>query len=65
MTTLAIRCDTTSSYGTGGIYSDFPNGAPVVTVSAAVTYSTFFGSMGLGATTLTLHAQSEAAVIGA
>ena len=65
MTTVTIACDDTSSYGTAGLYTDFPNGAPVVTVSASVPYKTFFGVLGLGAATLNLNAQSQAAVIGA
>ena len=65
MTTVTIACDTTSSYGTGGIYSDFPNGAPVVTVTAQVPYNTFFGLLSLGTATLTLNSNSQAAVIGA
>lgn len=65
MTTVSVACDNTSSYGTGGIYTDFPNGAPVVTVSATVPYTTLFGSIGLGSATLNLNAQSQAAVIGA
>jgi Flp pilus assembly protein TadG len=65
MTTVTIACDNSSSYGTGGIYTDFPNGAPVVTVSAAVPYNMFFGVIGLGAATLSLNSESEAAVIGA
>jgi Flp pilus assembly protein TadG len=65
MTTVTISCDTTSSYGTGGIYADFPDGAPVVTVSTTVPYNTLFGMLGLGAVTLDLNARSQAAVIGA
>jgi len=64
-TTVTISCDNSSSYGTGGIYSDFPNGAPVITVSATVPYNTMFGRMGLGPATLNLNARSQAAVIGA
>jgi len=65
MTTVTIACDNTSSYGTGGIYGDFPNGAPVVTVTAQVPYNTFFGVLSLGTGTLTLNSNSQAAVIGA
>jgi TadE-like protein len=65
MTTVAIVCDNSSSYGTGGIYEDFPNGAPVVTVSAIVPYNTFFGMLSLGPGTLNLNSHSQAAVIGA
>ena len=65
MTTVTIACDNTSSYGTGGIYGDFPNGAPVVTVTAQVPYNPFFGVLSLGPGTLTLNSHSQAAVIGA
>jgi hypothetical protein len=65
MTTVTIACDNSSSYGTGGIYEDFPNGAPVVTVSATVPYSIFFGVLSLGPGTLNLNSRSQAAVIGA
>ena len=65
MTTVTIACDNSSSYGTGGIYTDFPSGAPVVTVSATVPYNLFFGVVGLGAVTMSLNSKSDAAVIGA
>jgi Flp pilus assembly protein TadG len=65
MTTVTIACDNSSSYGTGGIYSDFPDGAPVVTVSATVPYNVFFGALTLGTGTINLNSHSEAAVIGA
>lgn len=63
MTTVTLACDTSGTYA--GIYSDFPTGVPVITVSAAVPYPTLFGSIGLGSATLTLNAQSQAAVAGA
>jgi len=65
MTTVTIVCDNTSTYGTGGIYEDFPDGAPVVTVKATVPYNTFFGVLSLGTGTLNLNSESQAAVIGA
>ena len=68
MTTVTIACDDGSSgdsWATKGIYTDFPTGAPVVTVSATVPYNSFFGALGLGKLTANLTAQSEAAVIGA
>ena len=65
MTTVTIACDNSSSYGTGGIYADFPNGAPVITVTAIVPYPTFFGVLGLGSASLNLNSNSQAAVIGA
>lgn len=65
MTTVTIACDNSSTYGTGGIYEEFPNGAPVVTVTAVVPYNVFFGSLSLGTATLNLNSNSQAAVIGA
>lgn len=65
MTTVTISCPGTGTYANGGIYTDFPNGAPVVTVSAAVPYTTLFGLLGIGAATLTLNASQQAAVVGA
>lgn len=60
--TVSARCDTSGNYT--GIYADIAMGAPVVTVSATVTYKTLFGTLGLGGGTLTLTAQSQAAVMG-
>jgi hypothetical protein len=65
MTVLRISCDTTDTWAAGGIYADFPDGAPVVTVQAIVPYNSLFGVIGLGKATLNLNAQSQAAVIGA
>ncbi len=56
-------CNITNTYS--GVFADFPDGVPVVTVSAAVPYQPFFGGFGLGPGTLTLHASSQAAVFGA
>lgn len=65
MTTVTISCPGTGTYANAGIYTDFPNGAPVVTVTAAVPYNMLFGALGLGASTLMLNASQQAAVIGA
>lgn len=69
MTVVAIACDdgvsSGNAYATGGIYTDFPNGAPVVTVTATVPYHALFGMIGFGSMSFTLYAQSQAAVIGA
>ncbi len=60
--TVTAACDTSGAYT--GIYTDVAIGAPIVTVSATVTYDTLFGILGLGSGTLTLRAQSQAAVMG-
>lgn len=67
MTTVTLTCDTNAShvYVNKGLYADFPDGVPIVTVSATVPHPTFFGALGLGAGTFNLNAQSEAAVFGA
>jgi Flp pilus assembly pilin Flp len=68
MTTLTIICDDGTSgnaYATGGIYTDFPDGAPVVRVTATVPYHALFGMIGFGSMSFNLNARSEAAVIGA
>lgn len=61
--TIELSCDDTGTYS--GVFSDFPDGAPVVTVSARVDYKPFFGAFSLGSNTLTLNASSQAAVFGA
>jgi Flp pilus assembly protein TadG len=63
MTTVTVACDTSGTYT--GIYTDFPMGVPVVTVSATVPYTTLFGVLGLGAGTIDLNASQQAAVTGA
>ena len=63
MTTVSVVCDTTGTYT--GIYTDFPNGVPIVTVDAAVPYPSLFGTLGLGSPSLTLNARSQSAVFGA
>ena len=68
MTILEIACDdgtSGNSWATGGIYTDFPDGAPVVTVMSTVPYHSLFTIMGFGDMTFNLHAESQAAVIGA
>jgi Flp pilus assembly pilin Flp len=68
MTSVTIACDDGTSgnnWATSGIYTDFPDGAPVVTVKAVVPYKSLFGTIGLGSTTLNLNAESQAAVTGA
>jgi hypothetical protein len=62
MTTIALTCDTSGTYT--GIYTDFPGGVPVVTVSASVPYLSLFGRMGLPAPSLQLNARSQSAVFG-
>ena len=66
MTSVSVACDTDTSqpYVDNGIYADFPDGVPIVTVSALVPYNTVLGVIGLGTSTLTLHSTQQAAVMG-
>jgi hypothetical protein len=63
---ISISCNTAGVGGVPykGIYTGMATGAPVVTVSAAVPYQTLFGEVGFSSTTLTLRAESQAAVAG-
>ena len=58
------ECAGTGSYVDAGIYATSPVGTPVITVAATVPYTTVLGQLGLSSTTLTLNAQSQAAVTG-
>lgn len=59
--TVNVAC---SAATTGGIYKDKTGGAPVVTVTAAVPYSSLFGIVGLADPDLTLNAEAQATVNG-
>jgi Flp pilus assembly protein TadG len=59
--TVAVACDTASSYSNSGIYATVGTGARRVTVTASVPYSSLVG-FGLGAINVT--SQSQAAVMG-
>ena len=59
--TLSITCNAGT---TTGIYQSLAAGAPVVTVSGAVTYPTLFGPIVPGLQSVTLRAKSQAAVMG-
>jgi Flp pilus assembly protein TadG len=63
---VTATCVAAGTYN--GIYVDPATGAPVatpvVTVRATVPYTLLMGRLGLGDVTLSLHAQSEAAVTG-
>ena len=59
---VTIRCVSEDDYD--GIYQSLEGDIPVVTVSAAVSYRSVLGSLGLPTADLCLRAESEAAVIG-
>ena len=63
MTTVTMTCDTSGTYT--GIYTDFPQGVPVITVTAQVPYNSLFGTLGIGDPSLMLNARSQSAVFGA
>jgi hypothetical protein len=58
---VEASCDTSGDYS--GVFNT-GIGAPVVTVRAAVPYVPLFNRIGLSSATLTLHAESQAAVTG-
>lgn len=63
MTDVIVECLAIDA-DRGGIYSvyPFPDGVPIVTVSATVPYESVFGAIGLGDLSLELNADSQAAV---
>ena len=63
MTTVTVTCDTSGTYT--GLFVGYPDGVPVVTVSATVPYPGLFGALGLSSSTLNLNAESQSPVFGA
>lgn len=61
---VSATCDDTWSGADKGIYVTSPDGTPVVTVSATVPYTPLFDRLGFANVTLSLNAQSQAAVTG-
>jgi len=63
---ITVSCNTTGNGGAAftGIYTGVAAGAPVVTVTAAVPYTSLFGALGFNASSLTLNARSQASVMG-
>lgn len=60
--TVSVACDTSGTYK--GVYEGLALGAPVVTVSASVPYTSLFGLLGYNTSGLALNAKSESAVMG-
>lgn len=60
--TVSVTCDTSGTYT--GIYTGLSGGVRIVTVSASVPYTSILGRLGINNTSLTLNAQSQAAVMG-
>jgi Flp pilus assembly protein TadG len=61
---VSATCDNTWSGADKGIYVTSTMGTPLVTVRATVPYVPLFAQMGLADVTLSLNAESEAAVTG-
>ena len=63
--TVTVTCDpdgdATQNFG---IYTDLPDGAPIVRVAADVPYRSLFFNLGFGTNGLGLRASSQAAVMG-
>ena len=60
---VTVACNTSGTYT--GLYTEFPMGAPVVTVVAEVPYPSLFGFISTGDNSFMLNARSQAAVFGA
>lgn len=59
--TITGHCSATTNTG---IYVNNPAGAPVVTVTATVSYNALFNNLGFTTTTLNLQADAQAAAMG-
>lgn len=62
--TVSVTCDTTNAANNNGIYKGLTTGVPVVTVAASVPYASLFGSLGFGASAISLNSRSQTAVMG-
>lgn len=62
--TVAASCNTANAAYNNGIYKGMTTGIPIVTVTAAVQYTSLFKHFGLTTTTITLNAASQASVMG-
>ena len=58
---VTVACDSTNNTG---LYSEMPDGAPIVRVSADVPYPSLFFNLGFAASGLSLRGSSQAAVMG-
>jgi len=63
--TISVTCqNNATNYSTKGIYTNHVGGAPVVTVSASVPYTSLFGTLGFDTTGFNLNASAQSAVMG-
>jgi Flp pilus assembly protein TadG len=63
MTTVTLTCDTSGTYT--GVFTNFPNGVPVVTVTSTVPYASLWGTLGFGSIGLNIYGRSQSPVFGA
>ena len=63
MTTVTLACIPAGTYS--GVFQNFPDGAPVVTVTSTVPYGSLWGMLGFNAINLNVYGRSQAAVFGA
>ena len=61
---VTATCDSTWAGADKGVYVTSADGTPIVTVTATVPYNSILGQLGLADTSLSLHAESQAAVTG-
>ena len=63
--TVSVTCDPDGDPGANfGLYTDLPDGAPIVRVAADVPYQSLFFNLGFAASGLSLRGSSQAAVMG-
>ena len=62
--TVSVACDTSNAANNNGIYKGLTTGVPVVTVAATIPYGSLFGSLGFGASAISLNSRSQSAVMG-
>lgn len=62
MTTVTLACDTSGTHAGIYVVYPFPDGVPVITVSASVPYVPLLSTIGFSSPSLTLNADSQSAI---
>lgn len=62
MTTVTLACDTSGTHTGIYVVYPFPDGVPVITVSASVPYEPLLSTIGFSSPSLTLNADSQSAI---
>jgi hypothetical protein len=62
MTTVSLACDTSGTHTGIYVVYPFPDGVPVITVSARVPYQPLLATIGFSGPSLTLNAASQSAI---